>query len=269
MAAPGVRRRRRTLIGASLAVTALAAAGITALVLDSSGVVDSPTGCLVSSSAGRYPLGLAQAANAATISAVALRQGLPDHAVTVALAAALQESQLHNLTYGDRDSVGLFQQRPSQGWGPRAELLSPQFAATQFFQHLAQVPGWQSEPVAEAAQAVQRSADGAAYESWEREARAIAEALTGETPAALTCTYSKAVSSSAGLQAAMSDQLPAMPGTTVSVKTGWTIASWLVAQAAQYDIASVTFDGKRWTHSAPRWESTGGNPSVVSYQLSH
>ncbi|MBV9291689.1 MAG: hypothetical protein JO222_04500, partial [Frankiales bacterium] len=93
-----------------------------------------------------------QAANASTIAAVARREALPDHAVTIAIATALQESKLQNLPFGDRDSVGLFQQRPSQGWGRRAQLLQPAFAAAAFYAHLRQVPGWQTLPVTVAAQ---------------------------------------------------------------------------------------------------------------------
>ena len=83
-----------------------------------------------------YTLDIDQAANSTTIAAVGKRLGLPDHAVTVALAAALQESRLHNLPYGDRDSLGLFQQRPSQGWGTATEILTPSYAAAAFFRAL-------------------------------------------------------------------------------------------------------------------------------------
>ena len=76
-----------------------------------------------------YSLSTDQAANAATITAVAVRRELPPRAVTIALATALQESKLNNVEYGDRDSVGLFQQRPSQGWGTAGQILDPRYAA--------------------------------------------------------------------------------------------------------------------------------------------
>ena len=85
-------------------------------------------------------LGTGQAGIAATIAGVAQRDALPAQAVTVAYAAALQESKLQNLPYGDRDSVGVFQQRPSQGWGPRRELENPVYATSKFFSALAKVP---------------------------------------------------------------------------------------------------------------------------------
>ena len=88
--------------------------------------------------------------------------------MTVALAAALQESNLLNLPYGDRDSLGLFQQRPSQGWGTAAQILDPAYAASAFYARLVDVPGWESLPVTQAAQLVQSSADPGAYASGSR-----------------------------------------------------------------------------------------------------
>ncbi|MHB8467465.1 MAG: heavy metal transporter, partial [Acidimicrobiales bacterium] len=89
--------------------------------------------CTVAGSAGAYALDIPQAANATTIAAVGQRMGLPNHAVTIALATALQESKLRNLDHGDLDSIGLFQQRPSQGWGPPSVLLVPRLAAAAFY----------------------------------------------------------------------------------------------------------------------------------------
>ena len=90
----------------------------------------------------------------------------------MAYAAALQESKLQNLPYGDRDSVGVFQQRPSQGWGPRRDLENPVYATSKFFGALAKVPGYQRMPIYQAAQAVQHSADGLAYQRFSRWPRA-------------------------------------------------------------------------------------------------
>ena len=134
-----------------------------------------------------YGLDREQVANAQTISQSATGLGLPHHAVTVALAAAFQESTLHNLTHGDRDSVGLFQQRPSQGWGTPTQLLDTSYASEAFLRALSQVQGWDVMPVTEAAQSVQHSAAPGAYASWETEARALARAVTGEVPNALSC----------------------------------------------------------------------------------
>ena len=135
----------------------------------------------------RYRLSVTQARHARTIAAVGLQEGLPHHAVTIALAAALQESQLQNLPGGDRDSVGLFQQRPSQGWGTAAQLQDPRYAAVAFFRGLRLVPGWSTMAVTDAAQRVQRSATPQAYARWEAEARVLARILTREVPGTLAC----------------------------------------------------------------------------------
>lgn len=114
-----------------------------------------------------------QLANATTIVAVGKQLNIPERGWVVAITAAIQESGLRNLSYGDRDSLGLFQQRPSQGWGSPAQIMNPPYAATQFYQHLLAVPGWQQMSVASAAQAVQRSAFPNAYATHEQVARLI------------------------------------------------------------------------------------------------
>jgi hypothetical protein len=144
--------------------------------------------CHVIAEGRTYGLDRDQAANAITIATAANTVGLPHHAVTIADAAALQESALHNLAHGDRDSLGLFQQRPSQGWGSAVQILNPIFAAESFFRALARVEGWQTLSVNDAAQRVQHSAMPTAYAKWEDEARALARATTGELPGTLTCT---------------------------------------------------------------------------------
>lgn len=114
--------------------------------------------------------------NARTIIAVAKGAGLPQRAQVVAIATALQESNLQNLHYGDRDSQGLFQQRPSAGWGSTSEITDPATAAKLFFgvadnaetKGLTQVAGWQTMSVAEAAQSTQISAFPDAYAKWQK-----------------------------------------------------------------------------------------------------
>jgi peptidoglycan DL-endopeptidase CwlO len=107
---------------------------------------------------------------------------LPPRAWIIALATSRQESTLHNLAFGDRDSLGLFQQRPSQGWGTVAQIMNPTYAATKFYQRLLQVPNWQTMPLTEAAQAVQRSAFPNAYADDEPVATALVEDLVRSLP---------------------------------------------------------------------------------------
>ncbi|MBO0809212.1 MAG: hypothetical protein J2P32_13030, partial [Actinobacteria bacterium] len=121
----------------------------------------------------------AQAANAATIVKVGKRMGIPKRGLQVALAASLEESGLHNLHHGDHDSLGLFQQRPSQSWGTPHQVLNPTHAATQFFNHLKKVPGWAKMSITKAAQAVQRSATPSAYAKFAHKAAALVDHVLG------------------------------------------------------------------------------------------
>jgi LysM repeat protein len=120
--------------------------------------------------------------NARVILAVGREVGVPDDGIVVALTAAMQDSSLHNLAFGEADAVGLFQQRPSLGWGDEIALLEPRSAATAFFggsgsgvvapaTGLLDVGGWEFMSIGEAAHAVQRGASPAAYGKWERAAR--------------------------------------------------------------------------------------------------
>ncbi|ALO12640.1 lipoprotein [Streptomyces venezuelae] len=114
---------------------------------------------------------------AKTIQATGVAMNLPARGQIVALATALQESGLRNLTWGDRDSLGLFQQRPSMGWGTANQILDPVHASTKFYEGLKKVSGWQSLSVTQAAQAVQRSGFPEAYAKWEPLATALQKAI--------------------------------------------------------------------------------------------
>ena len=140
-----------------------------------------PTGCPVPGST--LVLTDDELANARTIAQVGVDRGLPRRAVVIALATALQESHLRNLDYGDRDSLGLFQQRPSQGWGTPTQVQDPAYAAGAFYDHLVQVPGWEGMRLTDAAQSVQRSGYPEYYQKHEADASALAAALVpGVTP---------------------------------------------------------------------------------------
>jgi cell wall-associated NlpC family hydrolase len=140
--------------------------------------------------------GPAQIANAATIVAVGKQMQIPDRGFVIAIATAMQESRLQNLDHGDRDSLGLFQQRPSQGWGTPAQITNPAYAAATFYRRLLAIPDWQTMNVNDAAQAVQRSATPNAYGQHELAARTIVTAVANATcapPPAPTEAASKAI----------------------------------------------------------------------------
>jgi hypothetical protein len=128
-----------------------------------------------------------QAENAALVAGTSVARGLPARAATIGLATALQESKLINIEHGDRDSVGLFQQRPSQGWGTVQEIMDPVYSTNAFYDVLVKVEGYEDMAVTDAAQTVQRSGYPDAYAQHEMRSRAWASALTGNSPGALSC----------------------------------------------------------------------------------
>jgi murein DD-endopeptidase MepM/ murein hydrolase activator NlpD len=153
---------------------------------DPSASASNPAVDLTAPAGGFDPIGdwsSEQVGNAATIVTVGIRLGVPPRGWVIAVATAMQESKLTNLPNlggeNDHDSVGLFQQRPSQGWGSVAQLMDPVYAATKFYQALQRVDGWQAMPLTKAAQAVQTSGYPDAYAKWEADASALVGALTG------------------------------------------------------------------------------------------
>ncbi|MEV4317090.1 hypothetical protein [Actinocrispum sp. NPDC049592] len=120
-----------------------------------------------------------QMANAAAIVSVGRDMGVPEQGRVIAVATAMQESGLRNLNYGDRDSLGLFQQRPSMGWGSAAQVMTPAYSARKFYERLRTVPDWERMSVTAAAQAVQRSGFPNAYARHEKAARSLVGAVEG------------------------------------------------------------------------------------------
>jgi hypothetical protein len=225
--------------------------------------------CLVSTDDGTVSLDADQMANAATIAAVGIRRDLPARALVVALAAAMQESKLRNLTYGDRDSVGLFQQRPSQNWGTSKQIRDPRYAAGRFYDALLKVRNWQKLRVTVAAQRVQRSAFPEAYQQWADEAEVLTTALNGSASGAVACTVpneptrrghdaAKALDESFRLDWGDSAPVSAAEVTGVvlaarSEQIGWQYAHWLVAHATDRGVESVRFGTRLWTARSGDW----------------
>ena len=150
-------------------------------------------------------LGPEQVAYGNVIIYVGLLKGLPVRAEIIAVATALQESGLRNIParQGDRDSVGLFQQRPSQGWGTAQQLMDPEYAASAFYRALVRVPHWQALPLAVAAQTVQRSAAPGAYAKWEPLATALVSSSSAANLSAPTCPDSAGQAGPPGSAAAI------------------------------------------------------------------
>ena len=231
--------------------------------------------------AGQVELDAGQMANAATIAAIGAQRGMPERAVVVALATAYQESGLRNLAGGDRDSVGLFQQRPSQGWGSPAEIRDPRYATNTFYAALAKVRDWEEMRVTDAAQTVQRSAFPEAYQKWADESEVLSRALLGQTSGAVACAVSdnserRGAAATAALTqglaldwglaaSAAATDLTRLTVTVDDERGGWRYAHWLVSHAQDNGVQLVRFQGLQWTAEKGVWDPVAGkqNPTQV------
>jgi hypothetical protein len=257
------RQRRRTGCASLVFLMVLAVvAGVAVAVWRGAGPLPDPEGC--SASVNGHEVGLApdQASNATLIAAIGVERGLPARAVSIALATAYQESKIRNLAHGDRDSIGIFQQRPSQGWGTVEQIRDEHFAINAFYDALEKVDGYETMRITEAAQKVQRSGFPEAYQDHAEDARALASALTGYSDAAFTCVVHDP--SSRGTAAAVVASLTSAYGDIGAARSsrqdvripvgggaegnrlGWSVASYLLAHAGELKIRSVAFDAHRW-----------------------
>jgi hypothetical protein len=226
------------------------------------------SGCVADGGRVNWPLDTGQAGIAATIAGVATYRAMPVRAITIAYAAALQESDLQDLRYGDLDSVGVFQQRPSQGWGARRQLLDPVYASTRFFIALAAVPHYERLPIYKAAQAVQHSADGLAYSQYASQGAEMAVGFSGRRPHAVWCWYGAGITGRGQLTAASTQLKETFGGLKIShagdptasvrvrgPEVGWAVATWLVSHAGRFKIRHVSYAGYAWTaaHGNKGW----------------
>jgi hypothetical protein len=216
---------------------------------------------------GEVALNPEQMAHAATIAAIGMQRRMPERAVVVALATAFQESKLENLSGGDRDSIGLFQQRPSQGWGTPEQISDPRYAANKFYAALNRVRGWEKMRVTDAAQRVQRSAYPEAYQKWADESTVLTKALLGNATGAVACTVDgepamRGAAAAAALDNGLrldwgrleaSAQVTGLTVPAASPQAGWRYAHWLVSHATDHGVKRVRFGGLEWTADDGAW----------------
>jgi len=200
-----------------------------------------------------------QTTNAATITAIALKRGLPARAATIANATAIVESKLRNIKFGDRDSLGLFQQRPSQGWGTKAQILDPVHATNKFYDALIKIDGYQSMAITTVAQKVQHSGFPQAYADHEEQGRILASTLSGHSPGGIGCRLdAPTVSTPAASIAAHLTVELGVPATVQGASVhaagqdnqeAWAAGSWVVAHADADGITAVTVGDRTWTRA--------------------
>jgi len=280
-------RRRRFPFAFLVVLAMVAGAGVA--IWRGTGPLPDPEGCYATVGSGpEVGLEPDQGRNAALIAAIGVRRGLPARAVSIALATAYQESKIRNISYGDRDSIGIFQQRPSQGWGTVKQIRNEHYAIHKFYEALEKIDGYQDMRITEAAQRVQRSGFPEAYEDHAADARSLASALTGYSPdGAFTCVVHEP--EGYGSADAVEESLTKAFGPTTTERTGarqdftvpvgsgveanrrgWAIAQYLVAFAGELKIAAVSFDGFAWKTgraSENGWTKSGSSDERVTVSL--
>jgi hypothetical protein len=205
--------------------------------------------CVATAGGRSVGLDLSQAHYTSIIVGVSVRRELPARAATIAMATVYQETDIRNLDYGDRDSVGLFQQRPSQGWGTVEQIMDPYYSTGRFYDALVKINGWRRGDITEMAQRVQRSGFPDAYRDHEADARVLASVFTGNSPGALTCLErSGEPGDAAGLRSALRKTLgPSTIETSgrtlvvraASAKQAWAYATFAVANSGRYGVVEV------------------------------
>ncbi|MCB0911052.1 MAG: hypothetical protein KDB60_05470 [Propionibacteriaceae bacterium] len=202
-----------------------------------------------------------QARNASIIAGTSVRRGLVPRAASIALATAYQESGIRNLDYGHADSLGLFQQRPSKGWGTEEQIMDPWYSTNTFYKAMERITDWESRDINDVAQAVQRSAYPDAYRRHVQNARTLASSLTGETPASFTCVVrSPATADPDGMRAFLVQTFgkdvvtvkrdgDTLVATTKSPQHAWAVAQAAIANTGTYGLSSAQVGPYSWTHS--------------------
>ena len=252
------------------------------------GPLPDPEGCSATVGGHHVSIDTGQGEIATLIAAIGVERGLPARAVSIALATGFQESKLRNLRGGDRDSLGIFQQRPSQGWGTRAQILQPTYAINAFYDALEKVNGYETMRITDAAQKVQRSGYPEAYEPHAPDARALASALTGYsaggrfscvvhdtkhtgTAAAVidslrTGFGSRVLANSAGRQ----NVVVTVAGGEAGNRIGWSMAQYLVGHANTLDIRGLSFDKRSWhigRSSEKGWTRSSASAETITVSM--
>jgi hypothetical protein len=233
----------------------------------------------VATAAGRsVAVDLDQAHFASIIVGLSVRRGLAPRAASIAMATAYQETGIRNLDYGDRDSVGLFQQRPSQGWGTEAQLKDPYYATGKFYDALVKIKNWKTDDVNDVAQKVQRSGHPEAYRDHEADARVLASTLAGRSPGGFSCLERQGTP---GDGAALVTSVKKTFGKLSSTRTGdlitikaksktlaWAFANHSVANSKAFGVVSVQVGGQRWStdqFNLPVWSRM--SPAVAETEV--
>lgn len=238
-----------------------------------------PEECYVTTpDGGAVRLSPAMARNASVIVAASVERGLPEQAAVIAIATAYQESGLRNLDYGDRDSLGLFQQRPSYGWGTEEQIMDPWYSSHRFYEELVKFTDWETSDVNDIAQKVQRSGHPEAYRKHEQNSIAIAAALRGSAPESLGCVSFEPdespdhsglerVLQAHGLTAEEADG--GLIITAPDEAAAWAAAHHVVANSYEAAVTEVQLGDRTWQARSQDWAtaSASGDPLTISVSI--
>ena len=224
-----------------------------------------PDGCYLQVDGADEPLRLTseQAMNASIIAAESYNRDLPEQAAVIALATAWQESGLRNLGYGDRDSLGLFKQRPSYDWGTKEQIMDPWYSSGRFYEELVKFDNWEGIDVNDIAQKVQRSGHPEAYRKHETNARALAGAFRGSKEGVLACLNREGTGTD---RSGLDKVVATVPGveiqgsgsettlTASSPSAAWSVAQLAIANSADAGLTKVAVGDNEWRQDVRSWK---------------
>ncbi|MDR0488171.1 MAG: hypothetical protein LBG99_01995 [Propionibacteriaceae bacterium] len=222
--------------------------------------------CRAQLDSGSASITIDQSRYASLMAGIAAQRGLVPRAVSIAITTAFQESDIRNLDYGDRDSLGIFQQRPSQGWGTEEQIMDPYYSTGKFFDEMVKVSDWQNSDIGDVAQAVQRSGFPDAYDKHVDRARLLASSLSGQTPASWSCiVYNPAPANPELLVSSMtraygatvhavvtpgtSSEDPYVTLTASNEEIAWSVAAFAQSWATETGVKEVTIGSYEWKAS--------------------
>lgn len=212
------------------------------------------------------------------IVAASIERGLPERAATIALATAYQESGIRNLDYGDRDSLGLFQQRPDPQyeWGTAEQIMDPWYSSLRFYDELVKFSGWETADINDQAQKVQRSGFPEAYRKHVANATILSDAGRGITPQAVTCV---SLGDPDPDPEPIQEVLAVVPGVDVAVaddvitlaaddeRTLWAATNLAMLNTYSAGITRVEVGDAGWSLSDSEWKGTADGATTATITL--
>ncbi len=240
-----------------------------------------PNACYLQVEGAEEPLRLTneQARNASIIVAESYNRSLSEQAAVIALATAWQESGLRNLNYGDRDSLGLFQQRPSYDWGTKEQIMDPWYSSGRFYEELVKFDDWESTDVNDIAQKVQRSGHPEAYRKHETNARALAGAFRGSREGTFTCINRDATGTDHGALDKVASTVPGVSlqdngselvMTANNAGAAWSVTQLALANTSELGVEKVVVGGNEWKQGEQAWKGVqpvSGDSVTVTMNL--